>query len=256
MHSSIYWVNYFALNLKNKRIDWSIKPTLTPKERNSILQSLQAWQLGETSEGINLVNAANKHAKKLNDPDYTAAIKLFIKEEQKHGNNLGRYIDLIGEKRIKKDWGDSLFRRARGLNTHMEFWTIAVITVESAAQLFYQCLKDATGCKLLKQICKDILIDEAAHITFQTERLSLLYNDKSALMRFFTYHFYTAFYYSTILVVWFAHRRLFKAGHLDFNNYWRKMKLKFQKTIKKLKPDKSHSKHYQITADKKALINH
>jgi len=253
MHNSIYWVNYFTLNLKNNRIDWNIKPVLTENERDAILHSLQAWQLGETSEGVNLVNAANKHAQKLNDPNYTAAIKLFIKEEQKHGNNLGRYIDLIGEERIKKDWGDSLFRKARGLNTHMEFWTIAVITVESTAQLFYQCLKDATGCKLLKQICKDILIDEAAHITFQTERLSLLYNDKSALMRFFTYHFYTAFYYSTIMVVWFAHRKLFKAGHLDFNSYWRKMKLKFQKTIKKLKTENTLVKKFQFSNDEKVL---
>lgn len=238
MHNSLYWINYFTQNLKNKRIDWSIKPVLSQTERENILKSLQAWQLGETSEGTNLINAATKHAKQLNDRHYTPAIKLFITEEQKHGNNLGKYLDLIGEERIKKDWGDSLFRKIRGLNTHMEFWTIAVITVESTAQIFYQCLKDATKCNLLKQICTDILIDEAAHITFQTERLSLLYNDKNALMRFFTYYFYTCFYFSTLLVVWFAHRKLFKAGHVNFSKYWMKMTLKFKKTIKKLRPEK------------------
>jgi len=237
MRNSVYWINYFSQNLKNQRIDWSIHPALTQTEKNNILASLQAWQLGETSEGTNLVNAATKHAKQLNDPHYTDAIRLFIKEEQKHGNNLGRYIDLIGEQRIKKDWGDSLFRKIRGLNTHMEFWTIAVITVESTAQIFYQCLKDATGCKLLKQICTDILIDEAAHITFQIERLSLLYRHKNPFMRLISYHFYTVFYFSTTLVVWFAHKRLFKAGQVDFGNYWMKMKLKFKKTIKKLKPE-------------------
>jgi len=237
MHDSLYWTNYFDQNLKNQRIDWSINPNLTPIEKNNILKSLQAWQLGETSEGINLVNAATKHAKKLNDLHYVAAIKLFIREEQKHGNNLGRYIDLIGEQRIKKDWGDSLFRKVRGINTHMEFWTIAVITVESAAQIFYQCLKDATKCKLLRQISTDILIDEAAHITFQIERLSLLYNDKSPFMRTLSYYFYTVFYFSTAMVVWLAHRKLFSAGQVHFSNYWVKMKLKFKKTIKKLKPE-------------------
>lgn len=237
MHDSLYWTNYFDQNLKNQRIDWNISPNLTVLEKNNILKSLQAWQLGETSEGINLVNAATKHAKKLNDLHYVGAIKLFIKEEQKHGNNLGRYIDLIGEQRIKKDWGDSLFRKVRGLNTHMEFWTIAVITVESAAQIFYQCLKDATKCKLLKQISTDILIDEAAHITFQIERLSLLYSDKSPFMRTTSYYFYTVFYFSTAMVVWGAHRKLFNAGQVNFSNYWLKMKLKFKKTIKKLKPE-------------------
>ncbi|MNY33216.1 hypothetical protein D3C86_1674830 [compost metagenome] len=119
----------------------------------------------------------------------------------------------------------------------MEFWTIAVITVESAAQIFYQCLKDATECRLLKQICTDILIDEAAHITFQIERLSLLYNHKNLFTRAISYYFYTFFYFSTTLVVWFAHKRLFKAGQVNFSNYWLKMKLKFKKTIKKLKPE-------------------
>lgn len=237
MHNSMYWINYFTQNLKTQRIDWSISPTLTRTEKSNILKSLQAWQLGETSEGTNLVNAATKHAIQLNDPQYTDAIRLFIKEEQKHGNNLGQYIDLIGEQRIKKDWGDSLFRKIRGLNTHMEFWTIAVITVESTAQIFYQCLKDATECRLLKQICTDILIDEAAHITFQIERLSLLYNHKNIFMRTISYYFYTVFYFSTTLVVWFAHKRLFKAGKVNFSNYWLKMKLKFKKTIKKLKPE-------------------
>ena len=255
MHNSLYWVNYFTSNLKNKRIDWSIKPVLKNSEKSAIIKSLQAWQLGETSEGVNLVNAATKHAKQLDDEHYTAAIKLFIKEEQKHGENLGKYIDLIGAQRIKKNWGDSLFRKARGLNTHMEFWTIAVITVESTAQLFYQCLKDATTCKLLKQICTDILIDEAAHITFQTERLSLLYNHKNAFMRFFTYYFYTIFYFCTTLVVWLAHKKLFKAGHLTFSNYWRKMKLKFQKTIKKIRVESLVDKN-TVTDKKVDALNY
>ncbi|SMC45110.1 ferritin-like domain-containing protein [Pedobacter africanus] len=242
MHNSLYWINYFNNNLKNQRIDWSIQPVLSVSEKQNILKSLQAWQLGETSEGTSLVKAATKHAKQLNDPNYTNAIKLFIKEEQKHGNNLGRYIDLIGEQRIKKDWGDSLFRKIRGLNTNMEFWTIAVITVESAAQLFYQCLKDATSCRLLKQICTDILIDEAAHITFQIERLSLIYQHRNPLWRTATYYFYTVFYFSTAFTVWIAHKRLFKAGRLDFKLYWKKMKLKFKKTIKKLKPDQENIK--------------
>lgn len=237
MHSSLYWIDYFNKNLKKERIDWSITPSLSHTEKDNILASLQAWQLGETSEGTNLICAALKHAKQLDDPHYTDAIRLFIKEEQKHGNNLGRYIDLIAEQRIKKDWGDSLFRKVRGLNTHMEFWTIAVITVESTAQIFYQCLKDATECKLLKQICTDILIDEAAHITFQIERLSLLYCHKNPLMRFISYYFYSIFYFSTTLVVWLAHKRLFRAGKVNFNTYWMKMKLKFKKTIKKLKPE-------------------
>lgn len=234
MQNSENWARYFSINLQQQRIDWTISPDLKLTERHEILKSLQAWQLGETSEGVNLINAATKHAKKLNDEYYVEAIKLFIKEEQKHGENLGKYLDLIGEQRIKKNWGDSLFRKFRGLYTDMEFWTIAVITVENAAQVFYQCLKDATNCKLLKQICTDILIDEAPHITFQMERLAIIYSDKNKFIRLLTYYGYSIFYFSTTLVVWHAHKKLFKAGKVDFKKYWKKMSLKFNKTIQKL----------------------
>jgi len=234
MQTSENWVRYFTQNLQQHRIDWSIAPNLSLEERENILKSLQAWQLGETSDGASLIKAATKYALKLNDENYVEAIKLFIKEEQKHGNNLGKYLDLIGEKRIKKNWGDSLFRKFRGLYTDMEFWTIAVITVEGSAQIFYQCLKDATNCKLLKQICTDILIDEAPHISFQIERLHTIFNQKSRLMKYLTYKYYYVFYFSTSLVVWHAHKKLFKAGGVDFKRYWKKMSLKFEKTIEKL----------------------
>lgn len=239
IHSSQYWFEHFRHNLTISRVDWSMEPTLTARERGTIIRSLQAWQLGETSDGSHLLSAAARYARRINDNDYPKAVSLFIKEEQKHGNNLGRYLDLVNEKRIKKDWGDTLFRKIRYLNTNMELWTIAVITVESTAQVFYQALKDATNCRLLKQICTDILIDEAAHIEFQQERLSIIYAGKNRLSKFFAYYFYKLFYFSTILVVWCAHRRVFKAGHNSFEKYMKKMSLKFEKTIGKMKANTS-----------------
>ncbi|SER87232.1 ferritin-like domain-containing protein [Pedobacter rhizosphaerae] len=229
IHSSNYWKEYFGANLKNLRINWDLAPLLDRSEKANILKSLQAWQLGETSEGEHSLHASRKYANAINDPDYPDAVKLFIKEEQKHGNNLGRYLDLINEDRIKKDWGDTMFRKIRYYNTNMELWTVAVITVESAAQIFYQALKDATNCKLPKQICTDILIDEAAHITFQRERLYIIFSQKNAFSKFICYHAYSCFFICTSLVVWFAHKKLFKAGKLNFSRYFHKMKSKLTK---------------------------
>jgi len=228
-HSSTQWINYFRENASIKRIDWTLKPNLTDKEKNNIMKSLKAWQLGETSEGKHLIHASEKYARAINDNEYLIAVKLFIKEEQKHGNNLGIYLDLIEEKRIKKDWGDTLFRKIRYFNTNMELWTIAVITVESAAQIFYQALKDATNCTLLKQICTDILIDEAAHITFQRERLYIIFNQKNAFSKWIAYHAYSCFFICTSIVVWLAHQTLFKAGKLNFYRYLNKMNFKLGK---------------------------
>ena len=148
------------------------------------------------------------------------AMRLFIKEEQKHGNNLGRYLDIINEPRIKKNWGDTLFRKVRHLNTSMQWWTIAVLTVESAAQIFYQCLNDASNCKLLQQICCDILIDEAPHIQFQQQRLQAIIHLKSNSNKWFSLILYKIFFYCTSFVVWLAHKKLFKAGDVNFKKYF------------------------------------
>jgi hypothetical protein len=235
MRTSQYWYEHFSSNILIRRVNWRLTPSLTEKERINILSSLQAWQLGETSDGSHLIKASKKYATEIRDDIYPKAVELFIKEEQKHGNNLGKYLDMIGEKRIKKNWADSLFRKIRYFNSSMELWTLAVITVESTAQLFYQSLKDATSCKLLKQICTDILIDEAFHIDFQFERFYLIYHCKNKASKFLCYYLYRWFFFSTIILVWIAYRRCFKAGHNDFRKYWKKMNVKFKKTIGRLK---------------------
>lgn len=231
MPTSTDWITHYRENAKFQRIDWGLTPQITPDKLRIIQRSLQAWQLGETSDGKNLIRAASKYALKVNDPAYVRAIELFIKEEQKHGGNLGRYLDLVNVKRIQKDWGDSLFRKVRYFNTNMEMWTLPVIIVESTAQVFYQALKDATACPLLRQICTDILIDEAYHITFQVERMTVIYQAKTPLGRWLAKPAYKYFFWGVTLLVWFAHRGLFKAGGNTFKDYCRKMHYKYHKTL-------------------------
>jgi len=227
MHDSIFWVNHFKNNLTKKRIDWSEKPNIIESEREAILYSLQAWQLGETSDGAHLLMAANRYADKINDQNYVQAVQLFIQEEQKHGRNLGCYIDRIKEKRKTKDWGDSMFRRVRYFNRSMELWTIAVIIVESAAQVFYQALHDATHCTLLKSICRDIMIDEAHHIKFQNERMHIIFQNKSFYNKAFSIGGYAVFFFITIHAIWFGHHRAFKAGGIVKKEFMRLMYYKF-----------------------------
>lgn len=235
MKTSADWVRHFGENLKIQRVDWDTEISITTKEKQAVLKSLQAWQLGETSDGSHLLTAARRYANQTHDMIYPLAVELFIKEEQKHGNNLGKYLDLMGEKRVSKDWGDTLFRKIRYYNTSMELWTLAVITVESTAQIFYQSLKDATNCPLLKQICTDILIDEAAHIEFQQQRMQTIYQATNPVTRLARYWAYKYFYYGTIAVVWFAHRKVFEAGGVGFFRYFRKMRFKFRRTLGKLR---------------------
>jgi rubrerythrin len=225
-------MNHYQQNLKQNRVNWDTQPNITAKEKENIIYSLKAWQLGETSEGTHLLAAAKKHANKIGDKEYVKAIKLFIKEEQKHGNNLGKYIDKIGEKRTKSDWGDTLFRKLRYFNTSMEIWTITVIIVEYAAQVFYQSLHDATACKLLKSICNDILIDEAHHVKFQNERLFTIFRNKSVYLKIFSVTWYCLLFLGTIHAIWFGHNKALKAGDVNKKEFMRQMYYKFFGTLK------------------------
>ncbi|HMH20651.1 MAG TPA: ferritin-like domain-containing protein [Puia sp.] len=231
MPTSKKWIVYFTINATKKRINWDLKPSISEQETGTILASLQAWQLAETSDGHNLIRAATRHARETGDPDYVEAVRLFIKEEQKHGNNLGRYIDMIGRKRIARDLGDTLFRKVRHLNTSMESWTLTVLVVESTAQIFYQSLKDATSCALLKEICTDILIDEARHIRFQKQRLSIIFEKKSWIAKWSCGKLYRLFFIMVSTVVWLAHRKVFRAGGNGYWRYIKKMNMKCKKTL-------------------------
>ena len=83
MKTSKQWYDYFQANLEVKRINWNQPALVTTSELKNILSSLQAWQLGETSDGSNLLRAGALYAQKMDDPFYVKALELFIKEEQK-----------------------------------------------------------------------------------------------------------------------------------------------------------------------------
>src|SRR5262249_40878307 len=111
MRTTADWLAYFRANAARVRpIPWEKGADVTPMQLNTIACSLQAWQLGETSDGRHLRAAAARYAAQVGDAHYPAVVDLFIREEQRHGAMLGRFLDLAGVGRITSNWGDSLFR--------------------------------------------------------------------------------------------------------------------------------------------------
>lgn len=240
MKNSAQWLRYFRKNQLEQRIDWTVPASVTPEELQPILAPLRAWQLGETSDGENLRTACRNYARRYNDPVSLEVIEYFIAEEQKHGENLGKWLDRIEQPRLKKNPGDSMFRFVRHLFQSMEIWTMTVITVECIAQQFYSSLRNATQCPLLRQICTDILIDEAPHIRFQLERLQHIYRHKNMLTRLITGPAYRLFFFATSSIAWINYRSLFKAGGLNFQKYRYIMQHKYRKTIARIGAEQLH----------------
>lgn len=216
------WVEYFRTNLATEpALPWASAIKLTDAERIAIGRSLQAWQLGETSDGRHLRAAAARYAARVGDVDYPTAIDLFIREEQSHGEMLGRFLDRAGIGRIEADWGDYLFRAARYGLTSMEMWTMPVVMVETLAMIYYNAIRRATGSPLLQAICRRILADEVPHVRFQCERLATIYRDRSHFALWLTMLAQRLGFLMVLLLVWLGHRRALRAGDYGWRRYWR-----------------------------------
>jgi hypothetical protein len=148
------WRRYYLANAAEQRaIPWGLGADASDIEISAIIESLKAWQLGETSDGSHLRRAAREYVERTGDLLFMEVADLFIKEEQRHGEMLGRFIDLAGEDRIRKDWGDTLFRAVRYSLGTMESWATPVIMVETLALVYYRAIHDATSSRVLRAVC-------------------------------------------------------------------------------------------------------
>lgn len=222
VRSSAEWVAYFRDNRDRLLpLPWEGGASVTPEELACIAGSLRGWQLGETSDGSHLLRAARNYAEKLGDPTFVDAVRLFIAEEQRHGESLGRFLDLAGVPRATWDWGDAVFRAFRYLLPRMEVWATVVVMVETHAMIYYAAVRRATGSPLLRRLCEQILRDEVPHIRFQCERLAVLRRGRSCGLRAITAFVERVLFAGTTLAVWVGHRRALRAGGLTFRCFWR-----------------------------------
>jgi hypothetical protein len=220
--TSAEWIAYFRANANNLLdIPWDAGAGVTPEELAEIVDSLRAWQLGETSDGARLIRTAEKHAERIGDPGYVDLIKLFIAEEQRHGETLGLFLDAAGVPRAKKNLGDSLFRVFRHFLMQMEVWASVVVIIEVHAMLYYAAIRRATGSAVLRRICEQILRDEVPHIRFQCERLAIIRRKRPRTLRWFTSAAQRVLFVGITMTVWVGHRRALKAGGFTFRRFWR-----------------------------------
>ncbi len=220
--TSAEWVAYFRANRERLlAIPWDAGAGVTPEELAKIVDSLRAWQLGETSEGTTLIRTAEKHAARIGDPDFVDVIRLFIAEEQRHGETLGLFLDAAGVPRATRDLGDSLFRVFRHFLTRMEVWATIVVIIEVHALLYYAAVRRATGSAILRRICEQLLRDEVPHIRFQCEQLALIHRRRGRVLRWLTAGAHRFLFTGITLAVWAGHRRALRAGGFTFRRFWR-----------------------------------
>ena len=81
------WVRYFRANAAEPSLPWDDGYRLSGAERAVVIHSIQQFQLGENAQGRRLLQRARAE-----DAEYFHALRLFIKEEQRHSELLGRFL--------------------------------------------------------------------------------------------------------------------------------------------------------------------
>ncbi|MBO2445697.1 ferritin-like domain-containing protein [Actinomadura barringtoniae] len=143
--------------------DWSRGARLSP----ALIQSLQRFQIGEAGDGANLVRKSDKAG----DADYSAAVRVFIAEEQNHARMLALLLEAGGAEPIPGHWSDAIFvrlRRMLGLRTEL----LVLLAAEFVALTYYRALRDGTDDPLISEVAALILADEERHVPFHCGRLS------------------------------------------------------------------------------------
>jgi hypothetical protein len=219
--SSSTWRHYFEHNAQTlDAISWGNIGDLSDAERRCIAASVQNFQVGESSEGRHLLQAAQRHANQVGDGDYVAAIRLFIAEEQRHARDLGKFLQLNNIPLLKTTPQDRAFRWLRRRFNRLEMSIGVLITAEIIATVYYAALRDATQSSTLKALCQQILRDEAKHVEFQSERLDYLRQDRPWILQRLTMNFQRLLFGATCLAVWPIHQPVFQTADFSFQDFW------------------------------------
>lgn len=135
--------------------------------RNSLIYSLSIFQLGESGEG--------RIAKEIDEvemqgvtPMYRKTLKLFVKEEGRHGRILAMILSQLGGKLLKENWTSTLFqigRRMMGVRLKL----LVLLAAEAVSIIFYRLFVDKLRSCKIKDALREICEDEKKHLEFHTE---------------------------------------------------------------------------------------
>jgi hypothetical protein len=192
-------------------LPWSDPTELTREEAQCIQSSIQQFQLGEGARGRRLLKRGQDFANATADPHFVDALALFVKDEQRHSAYLLRFMQRESIPAASSHWVDTVFRRLRVL-AGLELSLRVLVSAEIIAIPYYRALGASTRSPLLQAICDRILEDEGAHLRFQASMLSRLSTSRSFFADRIVFGMHRLFLLITCLVVWFEHRRVFRAA--------------------------------------------
>src|ERR1700677_487812 len=88
------WLNHFEYHAQHpRRVPAGLSDVLKPEERRLIACSLATFQLGEQSDGGDLLRSAARFARQHDVQPLARIFELFIREEQRHAALLREFME-------------------------------------------------------------------------------------------------------------------------------------------------------------------
>jgi 1,2-phenylacetyl-CoA epoxidase catalytic subunit len=224
--SSYDWVEYFYQNAPEPILPWGDGVRLSGAEKRAVIASIQQFQLGEGASGARMLERAQRFSRETGDLGLIAALKLFLREEQRHSNTLARFLQLENASSLRKHWVHSVFRWLRGIAS-LELCLKVLVTAEVLARPYYAALRDATGSPLLRSICQRIFEEEGAHLRFQAFALSRFQNRHRRLTQALIKMSHVVLLACTAALVWAEHQTVFKSAGRTFRQFWEETWVEF-----------------------------
>lgn len=219
--NSTYWLTHFQRNASNNlKLTDQDPHVLTAAERRNITASIQVFQIGEASEGRTLQRFAETFAKEEGDVAYAEAVKLFIREENRHSGYLRTFMAEHDVPRAETQWSDSIFRHLRKL-AGLELSIRVLVTAEMIAAVYYPALGAATGSQKLRRICARMCEEEATHVRFQMGAVARLKARRSPWTAKLADWGHGVLMAGTTLVVWWDHRQVLKSLHKSYPSFFK-----------------------------------
>lgn len=234
------WCDYFEFNSHPRPVPWDDPPALTLQERMDLGPSIQTFQLGESSDGKRLLNAAEKRAQETTDHYLPTAVQFFIGEEQRHAALLARFLKSESIPLLNHQWTDIMFRFLRR-RWNLELCVAVLMTAELVARIYYRALRDATPSPALTAICKHLLRDEMHHLAFHACILGDIRRNRPDWMNKLWDASYSLFHRITLIVVWNGHKKVFQAGGFPAKRYWKTSQLHLNRALQMIQGRQSHS---------------
>jgi hypothetical protein len=217
--TSYDWVEYFYQNAPEPLFPWTHPARLSESERKAVIASIQQFQLGEGASGTRLLQRAQRFSRETGDLGLIAALKLFLREGQRHSRILAKFLQLENAPCLHKHWVHNAFRWLRGL-AGLELCLKVLVTAELLGRPYYAALRDATRSPLLKSICQRIFDEEAEHLRFQAFALSRFQHRHRRLTQSLIKAGHLILLASTAALVWAEHRPVFTSAGRSFRTFW------------------------------------